>query len=245
MKISHLFAALAAVCVVLPSAVSAQERSAVRAGFAFPTDHPVNIVVYRPEVHVGTLTSGGLDEANADWTATARGLIADALKANDKVAGAKLIFADEPEGDDGVYFAEYRALFSAVAEAIQVHKLFPGNRLPTKKETFDWTLGDGAARLGKMAGADYALFLTTHDAYGSSGRKTAQIFGAMFGVAIVPGVHIGYAGLVDLKTGDVIWFNADPQMGGDVRTPEGAAKRVQQLLDGLPGRAVSVGSVAK
>ncbi|WP_267134686.1 hypothetical protein [Sphingomonas sp. So64.6b] len=38
----------------------------------------------------------------------------------------------------------------------------------------------------------------------------------------------------------MIWFNADPQMGGDVRTAEGATKRVGQLLAGLPGRTEPV-----
>lgn len=234
--VGRFLAAIAAGFMLFPLAASAQERSAVKPGFHFPTDHPVSIVVYRPDVRVGTMTTGGVDEPNADWTASARGLIADALKQNDKVEGAKIIFADDPADADGAYLAEYRSLFTAVANSIMIHKLFPGNRLPTKKEAFDWTLGEGVERIGKMSGADYALFLFTHDAYGSSGRKTAQIFGAMFGVYIAPGVHIGYAGLVDLKTGDVIWFNADPQMGGDVRTSEGAAKRVGQLLGGLPGR---------
>jgi hypothetical protein len=231
----RFFAAIAAVFMLLPGLALAQERHAVRPGFEFPTDHKVTIAVYRPDVHVGTLTTGGVDEANADWTTNARALIADVLKANSKIDNANVIFPAEPENDDGAYLAEYRALFTAVANAIQVHKLFPGNRLPTKKEAFDWTLGEGTSRIGQMSGADYALFLFTHDAYGSAGRKTAQIFGAMFGVYIQPGVHIGYAGLVDLKTGDVVWFNADPQMGGDVRTPEGANKRVNQLLAGLPG----------
>ncbi len=234
-------AAVAAALLFVPAAAFAQERHAVRPGFEFAKDRPVTIAVFRPDVHVGTLTTGGVDEANADWTAKARGLIADALRANDKVAGANIVFPTEPEGDDGAYLAEYRALFTAVAGAIEAHKLFPGNRLPTKKEAFDWTLGEGTARIGQMANADYALFIFTHDAYGSSGRKAVQalgMLGCLIGACVLvqAGVHVGYAGLVDLKTGDVMWFNADPQMGGDVREVDGASKRVMQLLDGLPGR---------
>ena len=236
----RLWAALAGLALMSPGVASAQERFAVKPGFAFPTDHAASIVVFRPDVRVGTLTTGGLDEANADWTAEARKLIAGALQSNQTVSGAHLTFPDEPTGDDAAYLAEYRALFRAVSESIMIHKLFVGQRLPTKREHFEWTLGEGAQRLGAMTHSDYALFFFTHDAYGSAGRKTAQIFGAMLGVAIVPGVHIGYAGLVDLKTGDVIWFNADPQMGGDVRTADGAVKRVGQLLNGLPGRAEPV-----
>jgi hypothetical protein len=232
------WAALTAMAFCVAGAAHAQERSAIKPGFTFPTDRQATIVVFRPEVQVGTLTAGGVDEPNADWTGAARDLIEQAMRRNEKVSGAKINFVADPEGDDGAYLADYRALFRAVSQSIQIHKLFVGQRLPTKRETFDWTLGTGTERIAQMTGADYALFLYTHDAYGSAGRKTAQIFGAMLGVAVIPGVHIGYAGLVDLHSGEVIWFNADPQMGGDVRTAEGADKRVGQLLDGFPGRVV-------
>ena len=41
--------------------------------------------------------------------------------------------------------------------------------------------------------------------------------------------------IVDLKTGDLVWLNADAAMGGDVRDPDGAQKRVGQLLEAFPG----------
>ena len=56
------------------------------------------------------------------------------------------------------------------------------------------------------------------------------------------GIHVGYSGLVDLNTGDIVWFNTDLAMGGDPREPEGATKRVGQLMEGFPmrdGAAVS------
>ncbi|MFM9449540.1 hypothetical protein, partial [Streptomyces acidiscabies] len=68
----------------------------------------------------------------------------------------------------------------------QVAKVNPGD--PTRY-SMDWSLGPEAARLKAVTGADYALFVLTHDAYGSAGRKTAQIFGALLGIAIIPGVH--------------------------------------------------------
>ncbi|GAA3254168.1 hypothetical protein GCM10020258_11720 [Sphingomonas yabuuchiae] len=81
--------------------------------------------------------------------------------------------------------------------------------------------------------------MTTEDHYGSTGRKLLQVFAAgVAGIGVSAGVHKGYAGLIDLKTGDLVWLNADLAMGGDVRTPEGAAKRVSQLLEGFPGKPV-------
>lgn len=245
MALRYVVAAGAAACLLFSGPALAQQRHATQAGFAFPKDRPVKIAVYRPAVEVGTLTTGGVDEANADWTLAARELISKELQQAKITAGAEVVFPAEPEGDDLVYLAEYRALFTAVSNAIMTHKLFPGNRLPTKKEAFDWTLGEGVSRIGELSGADYALFVFTHDAYGSSGRKAAQalgMLGCIVGVCVIvpAGVHIGYAGLVDLKTGNVVWFNADPAMGGDVRTEEGAKERVFQLLDGMPGRAPTV-----
>jgi len=35
-----------------------------------------------------------------------------------------------------------------------------GALLPTKKGSFDWTLGDGATVLRDAKGADYAIFVT-------------------------------------------------------------------------------------
>ena len=233
-----LWVALVAAFVMLsPVGAMAQERSASRPGFTFPTDKPVTVVVLRPDVSVGSMGTSNINTPNADWTANARKEIADALRRNDQVSGAKLVFQDNDfDGDDGAYMAEYRSLFSTVAGSIQTGRLFVGSRLPTKKGQFDWSLGEGTQRLAKLTGADYALFVYTLDSYSTAGRKTAAVFMALLGGPIMPTVHIGYAGLIDLKTGDVIWLNADPQMGGDVRTAEGADKRVRQLLDGLPGR---------
>lgn len=233
---SRLLAALAALLMIVPVAAAAQDKSAVKEGFVFPTNRPVTVTVFRPDVKVGSMTVGGVDQPNADWTAEARNHIAEALDRNAKIGAAKLVFAADPGGADAATLADYRSLFRAVANSIIAHKLFRGNRLKTKKGMFDWTLGEGVRALKPLGGGgDYALFLFTHDSYGTTGRKVAQVFGAMLGAYIPAGIHIGYAGLVDLNSGDVLWLNADPQMGGDVRTAEGADKRVGQLLRGLPG----------
>lgn len=218
--LKRVLAALAAFILVCPVVVTA--KAVTKDGFTFPAGKSVKIIVYRPDVQVGSLTVGGVDEPNADWTAGARNTMAESLKKGWPDKNSQLVFPEEATGDNGAYIAEYRFLFRAVANAIMVHKLFPGQRLPTKKERFDWSLGKEAARLGEIRGGQYALFFSTHDAYGTDGRKTARILGAMLGVAIIPGVHIGYAGLVDLSTGDVVWFDADPHVDGDARTAERA-----------------------
>ena len=239
MKIRYI-AVATAILMLMPAPLSAKSLAEVssdsvrRDGFNFPQNRPLRIMVLRPDVQVGSLSTGGVDEPNADWTAEARKQIAAALERSPEAGIAKFSFFEDPSGDDDAYVAEYRSLFKAVSTAIMIHKLFPGNRLPTKKERFDWTLGPGASHLGEIGNADYALFVMTHDSYGTSGRKAAQIFGALLGAYVQAGIHVGYAGLVDLRTGDILWFNADTAIGGDVRTAEGADKRVGELLLGFP-----------
>jgi hypothetical protein len=207
------------------------EKTAVKDGFSFPAEGEIRIVVLRPDVAVGEMSLGGLNQPNADWTKAARKNMADALqgtKANDK---ASLKFMPELQGEDETYMAEYRALFKNVTDAVVVHKLFPGNRLPTKKEAFDWSLGKGVSKLGELGGGDYGLFFYSEDRYTSATGKVMKLL-----IGGPPPVHIGYAGLVDLKSGDLVWINADIQMGGDPRETEGAKKRIKQLLEGFPMR---------
>ncbi|WP_326524042.1 hypothetical protein [Sphingomonas sp.] len=230
--------AVSAMAVVATPAVAqfGAEASASKQGFAFPKEQPVRILVFRPDVRVGEQTTGGLNQPNADWTAAARQHIADALDAARPGGAQALKPMPELEGEDGKLLADYRALFRAVTDAVVSHKLFAGNRLPTKRAEFNWTLGPGVARLGEIGGGDYGLFLFTNDSYGSAGRKAAQVMGLLFGAYIPSGVHVGYAGLVDLKTGELVWINADVAMGGDVREADGAIKRVGQLLEDFPRR---------
>jgi hypothetical protein len=223
----------------LLDALIPKEKSAVKEGFVLPAEGPISILIFRPDVQVNEQTTGGLDQPNADWTNEARRLLVSALTKAQAEKGNELKIMPELTGVQDELMSDYRSLFRAVADAAVTHKLFPGNRLPTKKEKFDWTLGPGAQKLGEIGGGQYGLFIYTYDSYGSDGRKAAQIVGALFGAAVTSGIHIGYAGLVDLKNGDLVWMNADVQMGGDVRTDVGADKRIKQLLEDFPMRGVA------
>jgi hypothetical protein len=233
----HLMALAAAGALALSGAPAmAQEKSASKPDFHFPATGPVRILVFRPDVQVGEQSTGGMNKPDAEWTEQARTYSGQALAAEQAARSNELVLMPELEGDDAAVLADYRALFRAVTDAVIQHKLFKGNRLPTKRDQFDWTLGPGVSRLADIGGGDYGLFIYTYDSYGSAGRKAAQVVGALFGAVIIAGVHIGHAGLVDLRTGELVWINADLRMGGNVRDAEGATKRVKQLLEDFPTR---------
>jgi hypothetical protein len=140
----------------------------------------------------------------------------------------------------------------AVAQSIVIHK-YLGDYLPTKRgKGLDWTLGEDAVRLGQKSGYDYALFLHAEDQVASTGRIALGVIGlaGCFVGFCAPNVggatQLDYASLVDLKTGEVVWFNvvqAGSQVPGikfgDLRTPQGAAQMVDRLLGRMkPGAAV-------
>jgi hypothetical protein len=233
--------AAAVLAVGTPDAAAAQERTAVRAGFVLPAHSGRTILVFRPAVRVGAQSTGGMFEARGEWTEAARANIDAALARAQAGLGNTVVAAPEAYGAQAQLVEEYGALFAAVSQSVITTQFFKGHRLPTKKrdnkaDVFDWSLGPGVADLPGARGADYALFLYNKDAYGSTGRKLLQAVAMLGpGIPIRSGEHSGYAGLVDLKTGDILWLNADRALGGDVRTPEGAEKRVAQLLEDFPG----------
>jgi len=222
---------------------NAQERTAVKAGFELAANSGKTIMVFRPTVRTGAQSTGGMFEPNGDWTDQARKNIEAALTERQKNLGNRVIAAPDSYGDQAILVQEFSALFAAVSQSVIEYQFFTGNRLPTKKHdnkahVFEWSLGNGVAALPGAKDADYALFIYNKDAYGSTGRKLLQIVALLGpGIAVKSGEHAGYAGLIDLKTGDLLWLNADGAMGGDVRTAEGAQKRVAELLEDFPGSA--------
>jgi hypothetical protein len=234
-------AAAIAILMSFASPTHAQERSAVKQGFELEADSGKRILVFRPAVSVGSQSTGGMFEPNADWTEQAKSNIQVALEELQARLGNEVVEAPEAFGEDALAVEEHMALFAAVSQAVIEYQFFVGNRLPTKKkdnkaDVFDWSLGDGVADLPGAESADYGLFIFNKDAYGSTGRKILQAVALLGpGIAVKSGEHLGYAGLVDLRTGDLLWLNADGAMGGDVREAEGSQKRVRQLLEEFPG----------
>ncbi len=214
----------------------APRRSIVRDGFSFAADVPVRVVLFRPDVRVTEQSTAGLEQPKADWTEAARQQMALALQRDQSGRGVQMQSMPELAGDDARLMADYKKLFKSVADAAIRHRLFADKPLPTKTAAFDWTLGPGIKQLGALGGGDYGLFVYANDSYVSQGRKNAIMISRLMGAAddTPSESRIGYAGLVDLKTGELVWLNVDVNGRGDVRTASGAGVRVTGLLNGFP-----------
>lgn len=146
--------------------------------------------------------------------------------------------------------ADYNALHSAVVQAILAHQYgLGGGKLPTKKDNFAYTLGPDTAQLGQVSGGNYGLFVMTVDQFASDSRKAMQVMGALgciIGACVIVGggIHVAYVSLVDLDTGNIVWFNLLRGSQGDVREPEGARGMVSAILANMPSRPGELVSAA-
>lgn len=188
------------------------------------------------DVELSLLTAGGVEEPNAQWTAQAERHIAGAVREILKDNNAQLIRYGGRIDAGGVpkEHSQIIKLHNAVGGAILKHKYVQGAALPTKQGRFDWTLGSSVNMLRKKYGADHALFVFMRDSYASAGRTAAIIAGSLIGAHVQGGTQVGFASLVDLKTGDVVWFNVLARQHGDLRTADAARETVTTLLAGLP-----------
>jgi hypothetical protein len=205
--------------------------------FKRPTGN-YRLVVMRPDIAVSTLTAGGMNEPREDWTLSARENILASLKQQQAKRGGttQVVFASTSAANDDPALAQLDRLHEAVGQSILLHKYTPYAALPTKQGKFDWTLGKLATDYGAATGNDYALFLYARDSFSSGGRVALQamgMLGCIVGVCVMPGggIQQAFVSLVDLKSGNVVWFNHLVSMDGDMRTPQGANAMVEKLLE--------------
>jgi hypothetical protein len=195
------------------------------------------LVIVPADMELFSVSGGGVVEPRADWTDAAQKHFRAAVLARPELAGGNLVELQEREVDE---LAQLNALHGAVADAVFAHHMMKMPALPTKNEALDWTLGEAVKPLHDRTGADYALFFWVRDSYASAERKAAMvgmvIVGALFGVAVVPagGQQIGYASLVDLKSGRIVWFNNLARASGDLREAQPAGETVEALLKTFP-----------
>jgi hypothetical protein len=195
------------------------------------------VMLLPPDVELSELSAAGLLTPKADWTKRAEGHVnaaVDSLLAQRNVAIIR--FQSPGEDDPAAHdFAQMEKLHEAVGQSILLHKYAQPLELPTKKsDRLNWTLGPNVGLLAQGSDADHALFVYLRDSFSSDDRKAAMIFAALLGVGIHGGLQVGFASLVDLESGEVVWFNRLFSQHGDLREAESAHSAVEHLLSKAP-----------
>ena len=192
------------------------------------------VVLMPPDIKYYLLTAGGIPEPHKEWTEAAQANFTVAMTDYAASMGSDLTFAD-PD-NMGQPEVEYESLHSAVGMTVLSHH-FGALKLPTKSngETFDWSLGPGVKVLAEKYDADYGLFVFYRDYQASGGRVAFAILAAAaVGAAVPLGAEQGFASLVDLNTGDIVWFNVVGAGSGELRDEKGAVAAVNTLFKDIP-----------
>lgn len=193
------------------------------------------VAVMPSDIELFSISAGGISEPRADWTESANKYFKAALVDKNRTLGLDTVVISDKDADD---FAELNSLHAAIARAIAVHHFGPASlHLPTKDGQLDWSLGEAVQAIKKATGADYALFSWIRDGYASAERQAAMVAIAVLSLGrAVPGggAQTGYASLVDLNTGRVLWFNRLRRGSGDLREADKAAETLEALLSGFP-----------
>ncbi len=200
---------------------------------------PINsarVLVMDPDVELSILTAAGLNEPNAQWSAQGLENVKSALAGEFKERNIKLIPYQSPDNNSAQHHnhTQLLKLHQAVGVTILRHKYTPALELPTKQQRFDWNLGPYTKELRDQFDADYAMFVFMRDSYASSGRVATIILMAALGVGIQGGIQVGFASIVDLNNGNIVWFNRLIDTTGDLRDPQGTVKAVKSLLSEVP-----------
>jgi hypothetical protein len=225
---SQRWVVLGALCVLLSACTHTVSNTAAQTPINWTPEKAKRVVIVEPDVVLSELTAGGVAEARADWTQTGKEFIQTDIAA---FLASKNIDA-VPSGDIiDPREIQLVKLHGAVGVAILQNTLL---NLPTKGKTLDWTLGPGTAALRDHYGCDYALFVFMRDSYSSAGRTAMIIGAALLGVGIQGGQQIGFASLVDLRSGQIVWFNRLASTNGSLKEAKAANDTVANLLNGLP-----------
>jgi len=194
---------------------------------------PVKIVLMPVDVELSILTASGLVEPQAEWTSNAVDFLHQAFGAKVSEHGYQLVPYEaqttSPESD----LVQLEKLHETVGFSVLYYSMGPRS-LPTKVDQFDWSLGEKCQLLKAQTGADYALFSYVRDSYSSGGRIVMQVGLAILGIGVPGGIQVGFASLVDLNTGKIVWFNRMVDGTGDMREQDTANVSVALLMDNFP-----------
>ena len=197
------------------------------------------VVLMPIDIELFELTAAGLKEPKANWTGTARVHVTAALTAYLAERNLRLARYRKPADLKAARRdVQLEKLHATVGGTILVHHYDQMNRLPTKRGKMDWTLGSTARQLGNQQNAEFALFVFLRDSHATAGRKAAVVASSILSIIGTPrvsaGERVGFASLVDLRSGKVAWFNALYSDSGDMREAKPARKVINDLLSGFP-----------
>ena len=185
------------------------------------------------DIEICELSLAGLCEPKADWTQNSKENIIQGFQEILKTRNASLVKFKKKINNDSIN--QIIKLHTQTGHEI-INNEYGQFSMPTKEE-FNWSIGKKVNLLNFEDKSDYALFLFFRDQYSSQERVVYSILTAVLFPGVIPigGRQVAFASLVDLKNGNIVWFNGYYRSFGDVRDLESAKKTLEKLFEQFPG----------
>ncbi len=195
---------------------------------------PEKLLFLPADVRVHEVFAGGMVEEVPDWSAQAKAALERSVAEQFADRGPlQVLQLPELSAAEEKLIHEYLLLYEAVAGSAYLTTNFPDYGWVHKIENFDYTLGPGLRFLQEKTGAQAALFLLGTDFISTKGRVAMMTMANLVGVAMPPGSSHLQVGVVDLQTGDLLWFRNNQVIGNrDLRKLEDARYMLGELFSG-------------
>ena len=203
---------------------------------------PRKVLLLPPDIRVHELSAGGVAEKVDEWTHSANQAATEVAREMES-SGRHFHIVEMPplSADDKLLLEQYGALYELVVWSAYAAQKSPFAAWQERARSFDYTLGPGLAELREHTQADGALLIVGTDYISTAGRKAAMAMGILVGAAT--GIFAGPSGaptflsvgVVDLQTGNVVWFATEFQVGNrDLRKKGDVDSMVRELFAKYP-----------
>ena len=198
----------------------------------FSQDSP-KILLMPIDIEICELTIAGMCEPSASWTKNSRENIILSFKEILGKRNAILKEYDSSIQSDDIN--QIIKLHTQIGQEI-INNEYGPFKLPTK-EDFSWSIGQKIKLLNNKYKSDSAIFIFFRDQYSSTERVIYNIVTAVLFPGIIPvgGSQLAFASMVNLKNGEITWFNGYYASFGDVRDIDNARNTVNKLFEEFPG----------
>lgn len=201
---------------------------------------PRKVLVAQPDVRMYEISLGLTTERVVEWEKQAAQEIAATTERIGREEGL-FIVVPLPALDDaqGRNLEQHRALFATMQRNLVQLKHNGEGAWSHKRESFDYTIGPGLSSLREATGADAVLFCLAKDSITSSSRKLYDAFKTVTSLGLSSPVRVPSfltVGLVDLKTGNVLWYDDDSSKTTALNTLQGIEFAMRSVLSGFPRR---------
>jgi hypothetical protein len=212
---------------------------------------PRKLLLLPIDIRVHEISAGGVVEKVDAWTAAAN---ANANRSMHEIGGQRKLFdlTETPalSASDKEVLDQHVALYELVANSADFSRSGPFQVWHERARDFDYTLGPGLKDLAGRSDMEAAVIVIGSDYISSAGRKATMALGvlaaAFTGIAVIPqgGTAFVSVGVVELRTGNLLWFSTNRSQGNDLREQAQVRSVLERLFDEYPGNPVTTAANA-